>query len=272
MEIGCSPCVANAIVSHQLKRLRELLEQPVHYLDLFWMPIGSAHGLLPVASVETNTQLVEFSGTIDVVGDAMDVDEVGCVGRADCRHEAFDVELREPIPTVAISDRVLVSLPVLARWHSSDRFPAVQLLCDSGKFDLSEPQLYHKPDRYSYWLEEPLNRTGYTPGSILHFELDLSTVRPSLEREGPSSLQHSNRPTNLTGCNFVRGSAVYGEGYLELTKFTSDDSVAVDAIFNTRALKWIYQDDFTRMYAYKIHNFFPFVELPYFIIIILLTQ
>ena len=93
MEIGCSQCVADAIVSHQPKILRELL---------FWVPIGSARGLLPVASVEANTQLVEFS-------DTMDVDKVGCVGRADCRHEAFDVEQREPIPTVAISDRVLFS-------------------------------------------------------------------------------------------------------------------------------------------------------------------
>ena len=240
MEIGCSQCVADAIVSHQLNILRELLEQPVHYLDLFWMLIESARGLLPVASVEANTQLVEFSGTIDVIGDAMDVDKVGCVGRADCRHEALDVELRQPIPTVAISDRVLVSLPVLARWHSSDRFPAEQLLRDSGKFDFSEPQLYHKPDRY--WLEEQRNRTGYTPGSILYFELDLSTVRPSHR-------QHSNRPTNLTCRSFVSGSAVYGEGYWELTKFTSDDSVAVDAIFNTRALKWLYQD-LPRLYAY----------------------
>ena len=249
--MGCSQCVADAIVSHQLKRLRELLEQPVRYLDLFWMPIESAWGLLPVASVETNTQLVEFSGTIDVVGDAMNVDKVGCVGRADCRHEAFDVELREPILTVAISDRVLVSLPVLARWHSSDRFPAEQLLRDSGKFDLSEPQLYHKPGRYSHWLMELSDRTSYPPlDLILHFELDLPTVRPSLEREGPSSLQHSKRLTNLTGRSIVRGSAVYGEGYLELTKFTSDDSVAVDAIFNTHALKWLYQDDFMPMYAY----------------------
>ena len=251
MEIGCSQCVADAIVSHQLKTLSELLEQPVHYLDLFWMPIGSARGLLPVASVEANTQLVEFSGTIDVIGDAMDVDKVGCVGRADCRHEAFDVELREPIPTVAISDRVLVSLPVLARWHSSDRFPAEQLLRDSGKFDLSEPQLYHKPGRYSHWLMELSDRTGYTQlDLILHFELDLHTVRPSLEREGPPNRQHNNRPTNLTGRNIVRGSAEFGEGYLELTKFTSDDSIAVDSIFNTRALKWLYQDDFMPMYAY----------------------
>ena len=109
MEIGCSQCVADAIVSHQPKILRELLERPVHYPDLFWVPIGSARGLLPVASVEANRQLVEFSDTMDVVGDAMDVDKVGCVGRADCRHEAFDVEQREPIPTVAISDRVLFS-------------------------------------------------------------------------------------------------------------------------------------------------------------------
>ena len=248
MEIGCSQCVADAIISRQLKRLRELLEQPVHYLDLFWMSICSA----PVASVEANTQLVEFSGTIDVTGDAMDVDKVVCIDRADCRHEAFDEELREPIPTVALYDRVLVSLPVLARLHSSDRFPAEQLLRDSGKFDLSEPQLYHKPGRNLYLLEEPWNRTGYTPrGWILHFELEFPTVRPSLEREGPPHRQHSNRPTKLTGRSIVRGSAVFGEDYWELTKFTSDDSVAMDAIFNTLALKWLYQDDFTRKYAYS---------------------
>ena len=113
---------------------------------------------------------------------------------------------------------------------------------------MSEPQLYHKPDRYSYWLEEPPNHTDYTPGLFLHFELDHSTVRTSLEREGPPHRQHSNRPTNLTGRSIVRGSAVYGEW--ELTRFTSDDSVAVDTIVNTRALKWLYQDDFKRMYAY----------------------
>ena len=72
-------------------------------------------------------------------------------GRAHCGHEQVDVELRNPfLPEPnAISgpfpdpNRFLVSLPMLARWHTSEDFPAEEMLRESGKFDFSEPQFFH---------------------------------------------------------------------------------------------------------------------------------
>lgn len=63
------------------------------------------------------------------------------VSRADCGHVAVDVELRE---SLSGTERILVSLPLLARWYSScGAFNAEEMLRESGKFDYSEPQFFH---------------------------------------------------------------------------------------------------------------------------------
>ena len=44
---------------------------------------------------------------------------------------------------------ILVSLPMMARWHSSAKFDAERILRQSGEFDYSEPQFFHWPRGYS---------------------------------------------------------------------------------------------------------------------------
>lgn len=62
------------------------------------------------------------------------VNDLSFVGSCDCGHIRVDVELREPLISVR-NAYILVSLVMMARWHSSAEFPAVQILQDSGKFD-----------------------------------------------------------------------------------------------------------------------------------------
>ena len=66
------------------------------------------------------------------------------VVRAHCGHVAHDVELCERL-RVECTSWTLVSLPMIARWHSSEDtgFNAEQMLRDSHKFDYSEPQFFH---------------------------------------------------------------------------------------------------------------------------------
>ena len=75
------------------------------------------------------------------------------------KHLQVDVELREPLfldtspkekddpnaPSYVPNNKcILVSLPVLARWNSTPVFQAEQILRESHKFDVSEPQFFYK--------------------------------------------------------------------------------------------------------------------------------
>ena len=67
------------------------------------------------------------------MGPEMDLSKVG---REDCSHMRFDVELRAPLKLLWIERAyILVSLPLVARWHSSDRFDAERIIRQSGQFD-----------------------------------------------------------------------------------------------------------------------------------------
>ena len=64
------------------------------------------------------------------------------VGQEDCGHMRVDVELRAPFELLW-NERayILVSLPMVARWHTFDRFNAERILRQSGQFDYSEAQV-----------------------------------------------------------------------------------------------------------------------------------
>ena len=68
-----------------------------------------------------------------------------------------EVDLRAPL-SFASNAYILVSLSMMARWHSTKRFKVERILRQSGKFHYSEPQFFHlnKCDRDLYTSVEPL--------------------------------------------------------------------------------------------------------------------
>lgn len=141
MNIGCSECVCIAIESHRPALLRSLLERPhTAFRDCYW-------SALPISTVTVPTYdehvMVPELHHMDARAD------LSFVGRADCGHMRVDGELRAPLQ-FGRKAYILVSLVLMARWHSSAHFPALQMLLDSGKFDFREPQffhLFHPPNR-----------------------------------------------------------------------------------------------------------------------------
>lgn len=86
--------------------------------------------------------------------------DLSIVGRDDCSHMREEVELCSPFELIGKERAyILVSLPMIARWHSSKRFNAERILRQSGKFDYSEPQVFDVqiPNGKSYDLPGPLN-------------------------------------------------------------------------------------------------------------------
>ena len=127
-------------------------------------------------------------------------------GRAHCGHEQVDVELRNPfLPELnAIRwpfpdpSRFLVSLPILARWHTSEDFPAEEMLRESGKFDFSEPQffpMFHKKvQRVNYFHAFSPNRNTNSKGSG-----EIRTIFLLDIREMRNNKRHSRLKVPTTG-------------------------------------------------------------------------
>ena len=70
--------------------------------------------------------------------------DLSFVGQKDCGHLQFDVEIHTGfVHFLRNSAYILVSLPLIARWHSSEEFDAEQMLRQSERFDYSEPQFFH---------------------------------------------------------------------------------------------------------------------------------
>lgn len=132
MEFGCSQCLAAAIESHQPVTLVNFLDRPVVYRDIFWAPMPS-YNVLENARGEKGCSVLHHISAFS---------DLSFVWKNDCGHVNFDVEINESIPLKA-ADRILVSLPLLARWHSSSQFDAEQMLRDCWKFDFTEPQFFH---------------------------------------------------------------------------------------------------------------------------------
>ena len=149
---GCSECLCIAIESHRSALVSDLLNRKnVVYRDMYWSTRPRA-----LQRMENSECLDEYYPLLHLIRPDGDLSRVGI---ADCRHVPFDEELREPLcwtrkdRSLVLRDyRTLVSLPMLARWHSRDGFDAEQMLRNSlkfdrskprRKFDYSEPQFFH---------------------------------------------------------------------------------------------------------------------------------
>ena len=128
---GCSECLCIAIESHRPALLSELLGRDVVYRDMYWStrPLALRRSEIRVESYDD-----EYFPVLHLMCPHADLSNVG---RADCGHVVVDVELRKPL-RYQYAARTLVSLPMMARWHSCE-----QMLRESGKFDYSEPQFFH---------------------------------------------------------------------------------------------------------------------------------
>ena len=69
--------------------------------------------------------------------------DMSIVWRDDCGHMQVEVEFCDPSDLLNKQRAwILVSLPMIARWHTSERFNTERILRQSGKFDYSEPQFF----------------------------------------------------------------------------------------------------------------------------------
>ena len=107
IHFGCSHCLAVAIESHNLSLVDELLRRA--YRDMFW-------ALIP-ATWRSYYRSIPMRISED--------EHLTLVGQPNCGHENFDMDLCTPILSAGLSTQILVSLPILAQWHSCAGFPVV---------------------------------------------------------------------------------------------------------------------------------------------------
>lgn len=106
-----------------------LLDRPnIEYRDIFWAPMHDS----------TNYNQNDFDETPPIDS----ATGLSLVGQKNCGHKREDVLIENSIID-APRDLILVSLPILSRRHSTEDFPAEQMLRDSHKFDFSQPHLFH---------------------------------------------------------------------------------------------------------------------------------
>lgn len=174
-KFGCSECLCIAIESHRPALLKSLLRRSdVAYRDMFWAPLPHKFEwtLLKDKRQYQYPQLHHIN----------EHSELSYVGRANCGHMQVDTELRTPVrfdepitktysyirrkpplKSNEVNVYILVSLPMLARWHTSKRFNAERILKQSGIFHYSEPQFFHLKFLKAQWADD-------LPGPLANIE------------------------------------------------------------------------------------------------------
>ena len=79
--------------------------------------------------------------------------DLSFVGQEDCGHMRIDDEIQTSFGKLCIrfdedNAYILVSIPMMARWHTSSRFNAEHIFLQSGKFHFSDSQFYHSAGCY----------------------------------------------------------------------------------------------------------------------------
>ena len=193
MKFGCSECLCIAIESHRPELLKSLLQRSDFvYWDMFWAPYPS------------NWDEITGDGWVMWVPRLHHFDahsDLSFVGREDCGHMRVDVELQTPFDVLCKPNYstayILVSLPLMARWHSSDSFNAQHTLRQSGQFDYSEPQFYHKQRWPSPRTINPTGPLRYSTNTALRceFESDSEALTVSIDKGTPALMLY--QPSSL---------------------------------------------------------------------------
>ena len=190
MKFGCSECLCIAVESHRPSLLKALFQRSdIVYRDMFWAPYPSNwDDITGDGWVMSVPRLHHFDAHSDL----------SFVGREDCGHTRVDVELQIPFDVLCklnySTAYILVSLPLMARWHSSDSFNAEHIFRQSGQFDYSEPQFYHKQRCLSINLAGPLR---YSTATSLRceFESDSEALTVSIDKGTPPLMLY--QPSSL---------------------------------------------------------------------------
>ena len=193
MKFGCSECLCIAIESHRPALLKSLLQRSdVVYRDMFWARYPSKWAPYVTGNewVKSIPQLHHFGSDSDL----------SFVCREDCGHMRVDDELQTPFDVLCNPNYstayILVSLPLMARWHSSVSFNAEHILRQSGQFHYSNAQFYHtqcEPSILRSILPGPLHST--TTWLRCEYESDSEALTLSTASETPLLLLHE--PSSL---------------------------------------------------------------------------
>ena len=155
MKFGCSECLCIAIESHRHALLKSLLQRTdIVYRDIYWAPTPREWTYPKSTYTRVKIPVLHHFGAES---------DLSFVGREDCGHMRIDVDLLTPFNVLwnPHNAYILVSLPLMARWHSVKGFNAEQILRQSGKFDYSAPQFFHVYNKktwvYQFNFIGPLN-------------------------------------------------------------------------------------------------------------------
>lgn len=141
--------------------------------------------------------------------------DLSFVGHEDCRHMRFDFEISTPFEILCKPTRyILVSLPMIAWWHSTKQFDAEQILQQSGEFDYSSPQ---------FFLVYKLNSTFMRPSTrfdriTLCYEQDCSADSVDVDVLMPTArserISYSSVPSCHTESGLYSASILFISGWI----------------------------------------------------------
>lgn len=169
-KVGCSECVCIAIESHKAALLKRLISRSeIEYRDCFWAPTPCNWTILSKKCEKSEfSSNIQYTRNIPVLHDIINIDlsKIGC---NDCGHMRLDIELDTAFDLLYNQNAyILVSLLMMAKWHSTQHFAAERILRQSGKFDYSEPQFFHMQTR-----EAIFNQAPYHAGNLIRGPLQI---------------------------------------------------------------------------------------------------
>ena len=214
MQIGCSECLCIAIESHRSALLKSLLQRSdVQYRDIFWAPTPSPNLWQSIEG--------EMERMFPVLHDMGSDIDLSIVGRDDCGHMRVEVELCSPFELFG-KDRayILVSLPMIARWHTFERFNAERILRQSGRFDYSEPQFFDVQisSRIRNGLPGPLNVPEKNWSFYTMCEYEIRNESRCVSLDSSTQVISLNEPSTLP-CHMATARMFISSNQIDFTKF-----------------------------------------------------
>ena len=177
---GCSGCIIDAIVSHDERRLLDLLSNAnVKFSDTYWIPRVS---FLPLMGKFWYT-LRSFRTT--------QTSQLSATAEQHCSHPVLAETLEAGKPA-----NVAVSIALMSMLNTTDDFNALQVLVDSEKFDLSEPLVFHIPPG-NCWSLVAVDPIGMAMLIDIHSDINNPNSFPLLKTLLRSSRLHLNSNADL---------------------------------------------------------------------------
>ena len=140
------PLHRHRVASSRLIEISAPARTDIDYRDIFWAPTPLEWTYPKSTFIRVEIPMLHYFGADS---------DLSFVGRENCGHMRVDVDLLTPFDVLwnPRNGYILVSLPLMARWHSSKRFNAERILRQSGKFDYSTPQFFHVYNKHTYYDE-----------------------------------------------------------------------------------------------------------------------